>query len=254
MPAVFIGHGSPMNAIEHNRFTTAWAEFAGSIPKPRAVLAISAHWYIGHTAVTAMANPKTIHDFYGFPPNLYAVDYPAPGSPELAEEVVRQLDPTWVGLDQDSWGIDHGTWSVLVHMFPEADVPVVQLSIDATKSISDHLDIGRRLNSLRESGVLVLGSGNVVHNLRMLDWSAPESAFDWNAEFDALVRGIMQSSPGRIADVQVDRNFARSVPTPDHFLPLVYVAGVAAAAETSAKVLVGGPQYGSLSMTSFVVD
>jgi len=254
MPAVFIGHGSPMNAVEHNRFTTAWAEFGSSIPKPRAVLAVSAHWYIGHTAVTAMEQPKTIHDFYGFPPNLYAIEYAAPGSPQVAEEVVRQLDPTWVGLDRDSWGIDHGTWSVLVHMFPDADIPVLQLSIDATKPMSEHLEIGRRLDGLRDSGVLVLGSGNVVHNLRMLDWSAPDSAFDWNDEFDALVRGIMQDAPERIIEVESDRNFPRAVPTPDHFLPLVYVAGIAAESGNPARVLVGGPQFGSLSMTSFVVD
>lgn len=243
-----------MNAIEHNRFTTAWAEFGASIPKPRAVIAISAHWYIGHTAVTAMNTPKTIHDFYGFPPNLYAIDYPAPGSPRVAEEVAHQLDPTWVGMDQDSWGIDHGTWSVLVHMFPNADVPVVQLSIDATKSIAEHLEMGRLLDALRDSGVLILGSGNVVHNLRLLDWSAPDSAFDWNEQFDRLVRETMQSSPERIVEVNTDGNYARAVPTPDHFLPLVYIAGIAAHANVNARVLVGGPQFGSLSMTSYIVD
>jgi len=243
-----------MNAIDHNRFTTAWADFGASIPKPRAVLAVSAHWFIGHTAVTAMDAPKTIHDFYGFPPNLYAIDYPASGSLQVAEEVAQVLAPTWVGLDRDSWGIDHGTWSVLVHMFPKADVPVIQLSIDATKSISEHLEIGRRLNHLRDSGVLVLGSGNVVHNLRMIDWSAPDSAFGWNDQFDGLVRQIMQTSPERISEVESDGNYSRAVPTPDHFLPLVYVAGVAAEAGTPARVLVGGPQFGSLSMTSYVID
>ena len=243
-----------MNAVEHNRFTEAWAAFGESIPKPRAILAVSAHWYIGHTAVTAMSEPKTIHDFYGFPQNLYEIEYRAPGNPDVANEVAHLLDPTWVGLDQDSWGIDHGTWSVLVHMFPAADVPVVQLAIDSSKNIAEHVEIGRRLNSLRESGVLVLGSGNVVHNLRMIDWSGPESAFDWNTEFDSLVREIMQSSPERIVDVELDRNFPRAVPTPDHFLPLAYVAGIAAEAGTTAKVLVGGPQFGSLSMTCFSVD
>lgn len=243
-----------MNAIEHNRFTTAWADFGVSIPKPRAVLAVSAHWFIGHTAVTAMGAPKTIHDFYGFPPNLYAIDYPASGSLQVAEEVAQVLAPTWVGLDRDSWGIDHGTWSVLVHMFPKADVPVIQLSIDATKSLSEHLEIGRRLNALRDSGVLVLGSGNVVHNLRMIDWSAPDSAFEWNDQFDGLVRQIMQTSPERISEVESDGNYSRAVPTPDHFLPLVYVAGVAAEAGTPGRVLIGGPQFGSLSMTSYVID
>ena len=201
-----------------------------------------------------MDAPKTIHDFYGFPPNLYAIDYPASGSLQVAEDVAQVLAPTWVGLDRDSWGIDHGTWSVLVHMFPKADVPVIQLSIDATKSISEHLEIGRRLNALRDSGVLVLGSGNVVHNLRMIDWSAPDSAFEWNDQFDGLVRQIMQTSPERISEVESDGNYSRAVPTPDHFLPLVYVAGVAAEAGTPGRVLIGGPQFGSLSMTSYVID
>jgi 4,5-DOPA dioxygenase extradiol len=253
MPAVFIGHGSPMNAIEHNRFTTSWAEFGSSIERPRAVLAVSAHWYVGFTAVTAMERPKTIHDFFGFPQQLFDIEYPAPGDPALAREVAQVLDPIWVGEDLDSWGIDHGTWSVLVHVFPDADVPVVQLAIDMNKSLSEHLAIGAKLNTLRDQGVLVLGSGNVVHNLRDMDWSHPESAFDWNDRFDRDVRRIMTNDPQSLVEVGSHQDFRLAVPTPDHFLPLAYIAGIAAESGVQAEVLVGGPQYGSLSMTSYIV-
>jgi 4,5-DOPA dioxygenase extradiol len=253
MPAAFIGHGSPMNTLEHNRYTQAWHDFGRSIPKPRAILAISAHWYINATAVTAMPRPKTIHDFFGFPDELFAVQYPAAGDPALAAEVAEVVQPIWVGQDLDSWGLDHGTWSVLAHMFPEADVPVVQLSIDASKDIAYHASVGAALAPLRREGVLILGSGNVVHNLRQLEWNRPDAGFDWAHAFDDAAREIMTDRPADIASLSDHPNFRQAVPTADHFLPLAYLAGLASAADTTADVLLGGYAMGSLSMTSYVV-
>ncbi len=254
MPAAFLGHGSPMNALEHNRYTEAWQAFGAMVPRPRALLVVSAHWYINATAVTAMARPRTIHDFYGFPDELFAVRYPAPGDAELAAEVAEVAEPTWVGQDADSWGIDHGTWSVLVHAFPQADVPVVQLSIDATKPFEYHLELGAKLAPLRERGVLVLGSGNVVHNLGQIDWSKPDQGFDWAHAFDDDARAVMESSPDRLGRLQDHDAFTRAVPTPDHFIPLLYLAGLASAAGQPTRALVDGYAMGSLSMTSYVLD
>jgi 4,5-DOPA dioxygenase extradiol len=253
MPAGFLGHGNPMNALEHNRYTQAWQRFGAAVPPPRAILVISAHWYIGSCAVTAMAVPPTIHDFSGFPDELFAVQYPAPGDPELAAEIVEILEPTPVTLDPDSWGIDHGSWSVLVHAFPQADIPVLQLSIDASWSFDQHLELGARLAPLRERGVLILGSGNVVHNLRRIDWQRGDGGFDWAERFDAATREAMLEHPDDVGRLRRHADFAAAVPTPDHFIPLLYLAGLAAAEGATTGVLVQGCAMGSLSMTSYTL-
>jgi 4,5-DOPA dioxygenase extradiol len=254
MPAVFLGHGSPMNALEHNRYTAAWAAFGVSVPRPRAILVVSAHWYIGSTAVTAMPTPRTIHDFYGFPQKLFEFQYPAPGSTAFAEEVSDVVKPVWVGLDHDSWGIDHGTWSVLAHAFPAADIPVVQLSINAAKPFDYHLDVGARLAPLRDSGVLLVSSGNVVHNLGGMDWSNPDGGYSWAERFDEAVRAKMQEAPADVLTVDARPEFRLAVPTPDHFLPLLYLAGAAGVSGRTLDVLVDGYTFGSLSMTSYTLD
>jgi len=253
MPAAFFGHGTPMNALDHNRYTEAWRAFGAEVPRPRAILVVSAHWYINASAVTAMASPKTIHDFYGFPAELFAVQYPAPGDPQLAAEVANLAQPTRVGLDTDSWGIDHGTWSVLVHAFRGADVPVVQLSINATKPLGYHLELGARLAPLRECGVLILASGNVVHNLRRIDWGRPDAGFTWARRFGEAAAEVMTTSPANLAGLAAHEDFAAAVPTPDHFIPLLYLAGLAAAAGQTARVLIDGYAMGSLSMAAYTL-
>ncbi len=228
MPALFLGHGNPMNAVGRNAWTAAWSSLASSLARPRAVLSVSAHWYVPGTRLTANERPPTIHDFGGFPRALYQVRYPAPGSPELARHVAALLSPAAAPLDE-GWGLDHGTWSLLVHMYPDASIPVVQLAIDETLSAEEHQRLARRLAPLRDEGVLVLGSGNVVHNLHAYAWGRhPVEPYDWAVRFESRLRESVAS--GRVDEVaayeRLGEDAALSAPTPDHFLPLVYVLAI----------------------------
>lgn len=250
-PALFVGHGSPMNTLQRNAYTDQWCRIGRALPRPRAILAVSAHWYFGATAVTAMARPRTIHDFYGFPDELFAFDYPAPGLPELAGEIAEVVKPHWVGADRDQWGLDHGTWSVLAHMFPDADVPVVQLSINALRPMDYHVQLGAALAGMRRRGVMVMGSGNVVHNLGRLRWNDPDGGEDWARRFDEAARAQMADAPEDILKLMEHPDYALAVPTPDHFIPLLYLAGMAAADGAAPETLIEGYAMGSLSMTSY---
>ena len=249
MPALFVGHGNPMNALSRNDWTRAWAELGARLPAPRAVLAVSAHWYLPGTRVTAMTAPRTIHDFGGFPRELFAVRYPAPGDPELARRVQQLLEPLPVQADQ-SWGLDHGTWAVLCHMYPQANVPVVQLSIDETQPASFHHEIGMSLRALREEGVLVLGSGDVVHNLHSYAWGRhPREPYDWALRFEAAVRRQLETrdTEALVNYLAGGEDAQLSVPTPEHFLPLLYVLGASVPGE-DLSFPVTGMDGGSVSM------
>jgi 4,5-DOPA dioxygenase extradiol len=247
MPVLFVGHGSPMNALEDNEYSQAWEEAGRSLPRPRAILCVSAHWETSGSRVTAMPEPRTIHDFGGFPRQLFEMRYPAPGSPALAR-LVHQLTGTKVGLDLE-WGLDHGTWSVLCRMFPAADVPVAQLSLDRTKPPAFHYQLGRALASLRRRGVLIVGSGNVVHNLGLIRWSG--GVFDWAAEFDEAIRRLIVAGDHE-AIVDYERlgpSAQLAVPTNEHFLPLLYALGLKEENE-DIRFFAEGIAYGSLSMRS----
>jgi 4,5-DOPA dioxygenase extradiol len=252
MPAIFFGHGSPLNTLERNRYTETWRQLGALAGRPKAILAISAHWYVSGSAVTAMAQPKTIHDFYGFPQALFDVQYPAPGDPALAARVRELLAPIDVALDH-SWGLDHGTWSVLKHAFPGADVPVVQLAIDATQPPAFHYSIGTRLAPLRDEGVLVIGSGNVVHNLRMIGWGGG-APYDWATRFNDYVRDALSTRRyERLVDFEKAGPDARlAVPTPEHYLPLLHVLG-AQRDDEPQHVAVDGIEIRSIGMLSLWV-
>ena len=226
LPAIFLGHGNPMNALAGNAWTRGWAEIGKSIPRPKAVLCISAHWYIPGLAVTAMERPRTIHDFGGFPRELFEYHYPAPGSPELASRVIELLDGEPVVADEHQWGLDHGTWSVLCHVFPDADVPVVQLSLDETREASWHYELAKKLRPLRDEGVLIVGSGDIVHNLHTYAWGREQvEAFDWAVRFENAARELMsRGEHGPLVGYEtMGKDAHLSVPTPDHYLPLLYV-------------------------------
>jgi 4,5-DOPA dioxygenase extradiol len=228
MPALFFGHGNPMNAIEENAYTRAWSAIGASLPRPKSILAVSAHWYPPATLVTALERPRTIHDFGGFPRRLYELSYPAPGDLALARRVANLLAPgAEVGMD-DRWGLDHGTWAVLIHAFPKADVPVVQLSIDETQPAAFHYAIGQRLAPLRDEGVLVIGSGNLVHNLHSYAWGRHAvEPFDWAVRFESRARALMLAGDHQpLIDYEsLGRDAMLAAPTPDHYLPLLHVLG-----------------------------
>ncbi|HZI86824.1 MAG TPA: 4,5-DOPA dioxygenase extradiol [Pyrinomonadaceae bacterium] len=228
MPGIFFGHGNPMNALADNAYTKGWASIGKSLERPDAVLCISAHWSLSETAVTAMESPRTIHDFGGFPPELYKVQYRAPGAPQLAARVKSLLAPLSVELDQ-GWGLDHGTWSVLCHVFPHADIPVVQLSIDETRPPDFHYKIGKVLAPLRDEGILIIGSGNIIHNLHTYAWGRHEvKPFDWAVRFETLVRNLLlKGDDGPLVSYEsLGRDALLAAPTPDHYLPLLYVLGL----------------------------
>jgi 4,5-DOPA dioxygenase extradiol len=251
MPAVFFGHGNPMNAIGTNAYTEGWAEIGRSIPRPKAVLCVSAHWYVPAVAVTAMRNPRTIHDFGGFPAELFEVQYPAPGDQELAARV-QELLAADVIADENHWGLDHGTWSVLIHVFPEADIPVVQLSINEAESAAFHYDLAKGLAPLRDEGVLIIGSGNLVHNLHTYAWGRHEvEPFDWALRFERKARELMTNGdhPPLIEYELLGRDALLAAPTPDHYLPLLYVLALRDSGEP-IDFPVSGFDGGSISMTT----
>jgi 4,5-DOPA dioxygenase extradiol len=253
MPVLFIGHGSPMNALQDNVHTASWRALGARIQRPRAVLAISAHWMTRGSAVTVERAPRTIHDFSGFPPELFAVRYPAPGDPELAREIQGLLAPDPVTLES-GWGLDHGTWSVLVHVYPEADIPVVQLSLDATRPATELVPLGRKLAALRRQGVLVVGSGNVVHNLRMMQFGPANAAYPWAGRFEAEVKSRVESraieSLAAYGDLGPDARLA--IPTPEHYLPLLYCLGLLES-DDAISFPTEGVMLGSISMLAVAI-
>ena len=255
MPALFLGHGSPMNVLEENHYTQAWRQAGDTLPRPRAIVAVSAHWYTRGTAVTAMKDPRTIHDFGGFPQALFDTRYPAPGSPALAQEIADTLAPVEVRLDHE-WGFDHGSWGVLIKMYPDADIPVVQLSVDATQPPAWHFEQGKKLAALRDSGVMIVASGNVVHNLRKVRWDETAEAWPWAQRFNQFVQNNLAYQGDAVAHPLVNfmqhPDAALSNPTPEHYLPLLYVLGTRQADEP-VTMPVNGIEMGAISMLSVQV-
>jgi len=254
LPAIFFGHGNPLNALASNAYTEAWRQIGIETPRPRAILSISAHWYVPETGVTVSTAPRTIHDFGGFPRELYQIQYPAPGDPALARRVQKLLSPLEVALDE-AWGLDHGTWSVLKHVYPRADIPVVQLSIDETRPASFHFEIGQKLAPLRDEGVLIVGSGNLVHNLHSYAWGRhPQEPYDWAIRFEDTAKKMIEADEVKpLVNYEVlGPDAALSIPTPDHYLPLLYV--IAARRESEhIRFPVQGVDGGSISMLAVQV-
>ena len=256
MPVLFLGHGSPMNAIEENEFVTEFRKLGKELVRPNVILCISAHWETKGTFVTAMQNPPTIHDFGGFPQALFDVQYPAPGSPELAQETKSIITKTEVGLD-DKWGLDHGAWSVIKHLYPNADVPVIQMSIDYSQPAKYHYELAKEISSLRQKGVLIVGSGNIVHNLRMVDWKKlnEQYAYDWATEANEKMKShILSGDHQKLIDFQSQgKAFDLAIPTPEHYLPLLYTLALK---EENEKVTLFNDKAigGSLSMTSLKIE
>lgn len=252
MPVLFVGHGSPMNGIEDNEFSQYWKKLASEIAKPKAILCISAHWLTRGTFITATEKPATIHDFGGFPPELFAVEYPAPGNPQLANETAGIITKTSVGLDTD-WGMDHGTWTILRHMYPEADIPVLQLSIDYYQGAQYHYELAQQLSSLRKKGVLIIGSGNMVHNLGMVAWDKVNEAFgfDWALEINELFKNKISDNDhsSLINYPALHQHIAKAIPSPDHYFPLIYSLGLKNEKD-AVSFFNDQAMAGSLTMTS----
>lgn len=255
MPVLFVGHGNPMNAIEENEFVEGFRNVSKQIPKPQAIICVSAHWETRGTFVTAMERPKTIHDFGGFPKELYEVEYPALGNPELAKQTQALLSKSEIGLNQD-WGLDHGAWTVLKHLYPNADVPVVELSIDYTKDARYHFELAQELSSLRKKGVLIIGSGNIVHNLRLVAWNKINEnyGFDWALEANDIVRkSVLNRDFAKIINYKsLGKAFELAVPTPEHYLPLLYALALAEPNE-EISIFNDAALAGSLTMTSYKI-
>ncbi len=251
MPALFVGHGNPMNAIEDNEFSRAWIEIGKRLPKPKAILCISAHWETNGTYVTAMAMPKTIHDFFGFPSRLNGQQYPAPGSPELARLIQATIQKADVKLDSE-WGLDHGAWSVLIRMFPQADIPVVQLSLDQIKLPRFHYELGQALRSLRDIGILIIGSGNMVHNLGVMTWK--DQAYNWAEQFDLTLKNLIETGDHEsiINYNQFGSTAQLAIPSNEHFLPMLYILALKDDAE-SVTFFTEKVTFGSISMRGFKI-
>ncbi|HEY3387171.1 MAG TPA: 4,5-DOPA dioxygenase extradiol [Saprospiraceae bacterium] len=253
MPVLFLGHGSPMNAIEETEFSKGWRTVGQSIPRPKAIICVSAHWETKGTFVTAMAKPKTIHDFGGFPQELFDVQYPAPGSPSTAAETKSTITSTEVGLDQQ-WGLDHGCWSVVKHLYPKADIPVIQLSLDYTKGPEYHFALAKELSALRRKGILIVGSGNMVHNLGILDWQHQNTGFDWAIEANTLMKNLITKGDfnSLVNYKTLGKSVQLSVPTPEHYLPLLYTLGLKDDKDT-ISLFNDKTIMGSISMTSLMI-